>query len=94
MQNILDFNSLDQNLLDSTTLNAKYFAFCPDPLHFDALDQNPLDLIGFPVVGSCSTPAVSPHPSPDRPHSSFYWQDLFLSHAARCAWLLAILLYR
>jgi hypothetical protein len=25
-------------------------------LHFDAPDQNPLDLIGFPVVGSCGTP--------------------------------------
>jgi hypothetical protein len=32
-------------------------------LHFDALDQNALDLIGFPVVGLCSTPAASLHPS-------------------------------
>jgi hypothetical protein len=52
----------------------------------------PWILLVSPVVGSCSTPAVSPHPSPDRPHSSFYWQDLFLSHVARCACLLAILL--
>jgi hypothetical protein len=74
MQNLLDFDSLDQNHFHSTASNAKYILhFVQDHLHFDAPDQNLLDLIGFPVVGSCRFPAASLHPSPDRrPHSSFY----------------------
>jgi hypothetical protein len=40
MQKILDLDSLDQH-------------FDQHLLHFDAPDQNPLDLIGFPVGGSC-----------------------------------------
>jgi hypothetical protein len=74
IENLLDFDSLDQNLFHSTASNAKYILhFVQDHLHFDAPDQNLLDLIGFPVVGSCRIPAASLHPSPDRrPHSSFY----------------------
>jgi hypothetical protein len=34
----------------------KILHFVQNHLHFDAADQNPLDLIGFPVIGSCSTP--------------------------------------
>jgi hypothetical protein len=40
MQNLLHFNSLEQNLLDSTVPNAKYFAFVPLEM------QNRLDFLG------------------------------------------------
>jgi hypothetical protein len=73
MQNLLDFDSLDQifcistafdqNLLYLTAPRSKYFAFRPRSY---APDQNPLDLIGFVVVGSFRIPAASLHPSPDR----------------------------
>jgi hypothetical protein len=57
----------------SDRLLIKILHFVQNHLHFDAADQNPLDLMGFPVIGSCSTPAASLHPSPVRhPLSSFY----------------------
>jgi hypothetical protein len=62
--------------LDSTASNAKYLHFAQGLVHFDALDQNPLDLISFPVVRSCSTPAVSPHPSPDLFHYNHQYERL------------------
>jgi hypothetical protein len=42
MQNLLDFDSLDK-------------IFWIPSFHFVAPDQNPLDLIGFLVGGSCKT---------------------------------------
>jgi hypothetical protein len=44
MEKILDFDSLDQNLLHWTVLNAKYA-----PLEM----QNPLDFVGYGGSGSC-----------------------------------------
>jgi hypothetical protein len=52
MQNVLDFDSLDQNLLHSTVLNATYFAFRPKIFCISTLlIKNPLDSIEFSVVG-------------------------------------------
>jgi hypothetical protein len=60
MQKILHFDSLDQyfdkldqNLFAFNNSQCKIFCISTAP------DQNPLDLIGFPVVGSCRTPAAS-----------------------------------
>jgi hypothetical protein len=50
--NILHFDSLDQNLLDSTSLKCKIF--CIAPLEM----QNPLDFIGHGGSGSCTTPSL------------------------------------
>jgi hypothetical protein len=54
MQNILDFDSLNQHFdkFDQNLLYSKQSQM-QNILHFDALHQNPLDLIGFPVGRSC-----------------------------------------
>jgi hypothetical protein len=53
--NLLDFDSLDQHFdkLDQNVCIEQ--SLMQNLLHFDAPVQNPLDLIGFPVVGSCRT---------------------------------------
>jgi hypothetical protein len=55
--------ALDQDLLYLTAFRSKYFVF---RLRSYAPDQNPLDLIGFLLVGSCRIPDANLHPSPDR----------------------------
>jgi hypothetical protein len=59
----LDFDKLDQNLLHLVVSNTKYFVFRPRSFALLTLLSKSLDLIGFPVVGSCSTPAANLHPS-------------------------------